>query len=96
MRKPVFGLCENKGADQLCGYRRADQRLCFCYIDSSIPLLPRSENSSLVCTWSETPKTVFLAKRLILFLFWILKPGNAEKIWSSEVADKVKQKTDYQ
>ena len=24
-------LCsENKGADQLCGYRTADQRLCFC------------------------------------------------------------------
>ena len=27
----LFYLCsENKGADQLCGYREADLRLCFC------------------------------------------------------------------
>ena len=26
----MFYLCsENKGADQLCGYRKADPRLCF-------------------------------------------------------------------
>ena len=26
----LFYLCsENKGADQLCGYRKADMRLCF-------------------------------------------------------------------
>ena len=29
---PVFYICENKDADQLC----ADQRLCFFYIDSTI------------------------------------------------------------
>ena len=29
MRKPAFCICENKGADQLCGNRTADQRLCF-------------------------------------------------------------------
>ena len=29
-------------ADQLCDSRAADQRLCFCYIDSTIPLLPSS------------------------------------------------------
>ena len=34
-----FCLCENKGADQL-------QQLCFCYLDSTIPLLPKSEFSS--------------------------------------------------
>ena len=39
-------LCENKDADQLRGNREADQRL-FCYIDSTIPLLPKSEISSL-------------------------------------------------
>ena len=27
MRKPAFGICENKDADQLRGYREADQRL---------------------------------------------------------------------
>ena len=39
MRKPGFCICENKGADQLCGKHVADQRLCFRNIDSTIPLL---------------------------------------------------------
>ena len=30
-RKPALCICKNKGADQLCGYRTADQRLCFRY-----------------------------------------------------------------
>ena len=47
MRKPVYGICENKDADQLRGNREADQRLCFRYIDRIIPLLSKSEISSL-------------------------------------------------
>ena len=47
MRKPTFCICENKDADQLRGNRKADQRLCFRYIDSPIPLLSKSEISSL-------------------------------------------------
>ena len=43
MRKPEFCICENKDADQLCGNREADQRLCFRYMDSTIPLLSKSE-----------------------------------------------------
>ena len=51
MRKPAFCICENKGADQLCGNRRADhQRLCFRYIDSAIPLLSKLEAIFLGCT----------------------------------------------
>ena len=46
MRKPDFCLGENKGADQLRGNREADQRLCFRYSDSIIPLLLKSEISS--------------------------------------------------
>ena len=76
MRKPDFCICKNKDADQLRGNREADQRLCFRYTDSTIPLLPKSESSSLLpspvvvqpglCrTWSETPKTGFLTTRLI-------------------------------
>ena len=53
--------------------RTADQRLCFRYTDSAIPLLAKSEISNLylssvvvqpgLCrTWSETPKTSFLTK----------------------------------
>ena len=34
-------------ADPLRGNREADQRLCFRYTDSTIPLLPKSEISSL-------------------------------------------------
>ena len=47
-----------------------DQRLCFPYIDSTIPLIPKSAISSLLPStvavqpslcqaWSETPKTRF-------------------------------------
>ena len=75
MRKPAFCICENKDADQLRGDREADQRLCFRYTDSTVPLLPKSEISSLwpssvavqpgLCrTWSKTPKTGFLRTRL--------------------------------
>ena len=64
MRKPAFCICKNKEADQLRGNREADQRLCFRYTDSTIPLLSKSEISSLqpssaavqpgLCrTWSE-------------------------------------------
>ena len=49
MRKPAFCICENKDADQLRGNRKADQRVCFRYTDSTIPLhvLPKSEISSV-------------------------------------------------
>ena len=47
MRKPTFCICENKDADQLRRGREADQHLCFRYIDSTIPLLSKSEISSL-------------------------------------------------
>ena len=45
MRKPDFCICENKDADQLRGDREADQRLCFRYIDSTLPLLSKYEMS---------------------------------------------------
>ena len=71
MRKPDFCICENKDADQLRGSREADQRLCFRYTDSTIPLLPISEtlklayvhvavHSSLYLTWSFSPTPKFL------------------------------------
>ena len=47
VRKPDFGICENKDADQLRSNCAADQRLSFPYTDSTIPLLPKSEISSL-------------------------------------------------
>ena len=47
VRKPAFCICEIKDADQLRGNREADQRLCFRYIDSAIPLVPKYEILSL-------------------------------------------------
>ena len=59
MRKPGFGICENKGADQLCGNRTTDQRLCFHYTDSVIPLLPISEfQASSHLLWQYSPVCV--------------------------------------
>ena len=62
----------------MCSYSNctADQRLCFRYLDSANPLLVKSETSSfkpsyvdaqadLYPTWSELPKTGFLASQLI-------------------------------
>ena len=76
MRKPAFCICENKDADQLRGYREADQRLCLRYTASTIPLLSKYKISSLqpssviakpglYRTRSETQKTGFLTTRLI-------------------------------
>ena len=76
--KTGFLHMRNKDADQLRGNREADQRLFFRYTDSAIPLLSKSEISSLwrscvavqpgLCrTWSDTPKTGFLRMRLIYF-----------------------------
>ena len=46
-KKPGFLHMRNKDADKLRGNRQADQRLCFHYIDSTIPLLYYSYISSL-------------------------------------------------
>ena len=50
VRKPAFCICENKDADQLRGNREADQRLCFRYIDSTIPVLSKPPAIFCDCT----------------------------------------------
>ena len=47
LEKKDVRICENKGPDQFKGNREADQHLCFRYMDSTNPLLPKSEISSL-------------------------------------------------
>ena len=42
-----FCICENKDTDQLRGDCEADQRLCFCCIDSIIPQLFKYKIPSL-------------------------------------------------
>ena len=46
MGKPTICIGKNKAADQLHGNREADHCLCFCYTNSTIPLLLKSEISS--------------------------------------------------
>ena len=48
MGKPTICIGENKDADQLCGNREADQRLCFRYSDSTIPHVPSIRNFKLL------------------------------------------------
>ena len=69
--------------------QEADQRLCFRYTDSTIPLLSKSDISTLqpssvavqpgLCrTWSVTPKTGFLITRLRDFEYiYSLEPTQA-------------------
>ena len=75
MEKPTICIGENKAADQPCSNCTADQRLCFRSIDSTIPLLLKSEISrfwpapetvqaGLCRTWSETQIVGFLMHRL--------------------------------
>ena len=85
MGKPTKCLGKNKGADQLRSNCEADQRLCFRYTDSTIPLLSNSKISSLypstvtvqpcLCqTWSEPKLLVFSRKGSIFY--------NTERIWN--------------
>ena len=70
MGTPTMCIGENKDADQLRSNCEADQRLCFRYTDSTIPLLSKSKVSILSpspvtvqpgwCqTWSEPKLLVF-------------------------------------
>ena len=58
MGKPDFCICENKDADQLRGHREADQRLCFRYMDSAIPLLSKPLAIFSGCTARSVPDLV--------------------------------------
>ena len=71
MVKLAFNMCENKSADQLCSNCTADQRLCFRFVDSTSPRLPKSQISIFLppsvtvqvgsCQiWLETPNAGFL------------------------------------
>ena len=50
MQKPTFHICKNKGKDQLRSNLKADQHLCFCHTDSTIPLLSKPLVISCACT----------------------------------------------
>ena len=85
MRKPAFCICENKDADQLLSDCAADQRLCFRYNDSTIPLFLFQASSHLlwlyspVCVLVGNPKTGFLTTRLNFF--WTSQVGQTVQTW---------------
>ena len=83
MRKPALTICEQQRRRSDCASAQSDQRLCFRCLDSIVPLVSISEISRLYLASvaeqagmhlprSQTPKTGFLATRLIL------KPGHSE------------------
>ena len=47
MGKPTISMGENKDTYQLRSSCEADQRICFRYTDSTIPILSKSEIPSL-------------------------------------------------
>ena len=82
MVKLTISIGENKGADQLRGYREADQRLCFRYTDSTTSLLLTPKISSFwsasvtvhaaLCRRGSKHMVGFLIRRLILVVSCIV------------------------
>ena len=62
-------ICENNGANQF--NLAEDQYLCFCYIDSMIPLLPKSQISSLLWQYHPVSDLVGYLKSGFLIM-WLL------------------------
>ena len=65
MGKPTICQGENKGDDQLRSNCEADQRLCFRYLDSTVPLL--------LNTFTATPlkKSISHCQAYIYFIIFI-------------------------
>ena len=55
MRNPASCICENKEANQLRNNCAADQRLCFRYADSTIPLLNTKFQTFRHLLWLYSP-----------------------------------------
>ena len=59
MRKPAICIYAKTKVQIKCCNRTADQRLCFRYIDSTIPLLSKSEISQFVSDLVRNPEDPF-------------------------------------
>ena len=80
MRKPAFCICKEEVADQLCGNRAADQRLCFPYIVQCLYFLNPKFQASNYLLWlynpvcvkpGRKPQTCFLKMRLTCTFFTV-------------------------
>ena len=74
VREPTFCISENKDADQLRGNHEADQRLCFRYLASTIPLPPESKNFKPL-TISSSCTAWFVSDLVRIHIVDFLKPG---------------------
>ena len=77
----------NKRFRSACASTQSDQHLCYCRLDSIIPVLAiarfqdpsysSAEQASLSLNWSQTPKTGFLVTWLIFWwLGWAMVLGS--------------------
>ena len=91
--------CENKDADQVCGNHEANQRLCFRYMDSKIPLLSKSEIFCSCTAWFVFDQVgnhnvSFLMTRLISEQAWLCRtcrsPEESFSCCSSRKRHKIK------
>ena len=74
IRNQTICICENAGADQLRGDREAEQRLCFRYRDSTIPLLYFLTLKFAACShllWSYSLVCVRPGRKPKLFVFML-------------------------
>ena len=95
MGKPTICIGENKGADQLRSNCKADQRLCFRYTNSTIPLLSKFKIlQPLAICCGCTPRivsdlvrtqTVGCLKHMlsIVFTYLLIKPSVHSTRWSA-------------
>ena len=73
MTKPAFAYAKTKAQICVCGNCAGDQCLCFCYIDSTFPLLPKPQAIFRACIYSpvcvgpgqKPRKQVFLVTQLL-------------------------------
>ena len=63
--KPGFCICENKATDQLFVNCTTNQRLCFHYMDSTTPLLHKSEISSHLAIFCDCTCTAWFVSDLV-------------------------------
>ena len=65
MRKPTICIGENKGADRLRSTCEADQRLCFRYMDSKIPLFSKNQNFQPLTIFCDRDCTAWFVSDLV-------------------------------
>ena len=76
----LYYLCsENKGADQLCGYRTADLHLCFCICKNQVFLMMGLKYFLCMCN-SYTAFLLYVKNTLQFLNLWTLENSCTQSI----------------